>query len=193
MRRISGFFPVCLLALSAVLTSTVACGLAAAETPEPPDYRMEDFRAPVPNTLAGGTVVSVETARELIEGGKVVLIDVLPRPPRPKGLPEGTIWRPTPRYNIPRSIWLPNTGFGALSDHVERYFRNSLERLTENDKSRKILFYCLADCWMSWNAAKRAISYGYRSVYWFPEGTDAWTALGLPTDRSEPEPGWNPD
>ncbi len=193
MPRTSGFFRVCLLALCAVLTSIVACGPAAAEAPEPPGYRMEDFRAPVPNTLTGGTVVSVETARELVERREAVLIDVLPRPPRPKGLPEGTIWRPTPRYNIPGSVWLPNTGFGALSDHVEHYFRNSLERLTENDKSRKVLFYCLADCWMSWNAAKRAISYGYRSVYWFPEGTDAWTALGLPTDRSEPEPGWNPD
>ncbi len=154
---------------------------------------MEDFLAPVPATLAGGTVVSVETARGLAEGGGAVLIDVLPRPPRPAGLKPGTIWRPRPRDNIPGSVWLPNTGFGALSEHVEGYFRNALERLTRNDKGRGILFYCLADCWMSWNAAKRAISYGYQRVYWFPEGTDAWRALGLPTEKSEPEPGWQPE
>ena len=102
------------------------------------------------------------------------------------------IWRPTPRRNIPGSVWLPNTGFGALSEHVERYFRASLERLTAGDKDRGVLFYCLADCWMSWNAAKRAISYGYRNVLWFPEGTDAWHAEELPLEPCEPEPGWEP-
>jgi len=194
MRRTTGLLPVCLFALSAALTGTAPSGLAVAEgVTEPLGYRMEVFRAPVPATLDGGTVVSVERVRNLVERGEVVLIDVLPRPPKPQGLKPGTIWRPRPRYNIPGSVWLPNTGFGALSDHVERYFRSALERLTKNDKSRKILFYCLADCWMSWNAAKRAISYGYERVYWFPEGTDAWTALGLPTAKGEPEPGWNPE
>ena len=182
-----------MFALCAVLNSAVPSIPAAAEVPEPPGYRMEDFRAPVPATLVGATVVSVERARELVESGEVVLIDVLPRPPKPKGLKPGTIWRPRPRYNLPGSVWLPNTGFGALSDQVEGYFSNALRRLTKNDKNRGILFYCLADCWMSWNAAKRAISYGYRSVYWFPEGTDAWTGLGLPTDKNEPEPGWEPE
>ena len=127
------------------------------------------------------------------ESGGAVPIDVLPRPPRPKGLPEGTIWRPRPRYNIPGSVWLPNTGFGALSEEVEGYFHDNLESLTEGDKDRPLLFYCLADCWMSWNAAKRAIAYGYTGVRWFPEGTDAWTAMGLPTEKSDPVPGWAPE
>ncbi len=193
MYRPSCIFPICLLVLSSVLTSTGPSGQAAAEVPEPSSYRMEDYRAPVPGTLAGATVVSVERVRELVESGDVVLIDVLPRPPKPEGLKPGTIWRPTPRYNIPGSVWLPNTGFGALSDHADGYLRDALERLTQHDKSRGILFYCLADCWMSWNAAKRAIAYGYEIVYWFPEGTDAWTAQGFPTERSEPEPGWMPE
>ena len=42
---------------------------------------------------------------------------------------------------------------------------------------------------MSWNAAKRALTYGYSQVYWFPEGTDGWDAAGLPLEPSEPEPG----
>lgn len=193
MRRTSGLLAVRLVALGVVLCAAVPCGAAAAAVPEPPGYRMENFRAPVPATLAGATVVSLERVQELAAGGQAVLIDVLPRPPRPRGLTPRTIWRPRPRDNIPGSVWLPNTGFGALSDHVERYFREALERLTGSDRSRPILFYCLADCWMSWNAAKRAVAYGYRSVYWFPEGTDAWTAEGLPTERSEPEPGWEPE
>ena len=164
----------------------------AAPVPEPEGYRMSDFRAPVPATLTGGTVVSVEDVKALVEAGEVVLIDVLPRPPKPKGLKEGTIWRPRPRYNIPGSTWLPNTGFGALSEQVERYFRSNLERLSGGSKQRQLLFYCLANCWMSWNAAKRAISYGYSNVLWFPEGTDAWAAAGMSTAPSDPVAGWKP-
>ncbi len=51
-----------------------------------------------------------------------------------------------------------------------------------------MVFYCLAECWMSWNAAKRAIALGYRQVIWYPEGTDGWAAAGLPLSVTEPEP-----
>jgi PQQ-dependent catabolism-associated CXXCW motif protein len=71
---------------------------------------------------------------------------------------------------------------------MERYFRDNLARLSQGDKARAMLFYCQANCWMSWNAAKRAISYGYSRVYWYPEGTDGWAAAGLPTETGEPVP-----
>jgi PQQ-dependent catabolism-associated CXXCW motif protein len=167
-------------------------GGSGAWVAEPDGYRMDQYRAPVPDSLSGGTVVSTEEVKSLMDQGGLVLIDVLPRPPKPKALPEGTIWQPRPRHNIPGSVWLPNTGFGTLAPDTESYFRSNLERLTQGDKGRAILFYCLADCWMSWNAAKRAISYGFSRVYWFPEGTDAWNAAGYPTEKSEPEPGWEP-
>ncbi len=180
---------------AAFLAAAVLCGppRGEASVPEPQGYRMAQFRAPVPATLTGGTVVSVYQVKVLVETGEAVLIDVLPRPPKPTGLKEGTIWRPRPRHNIPGSVWLPNTGFGGLSEEIEGYFRDNLERLSGGDKERQLLFYCLADCWMSWNAAKRAISYGYKNVLWFPEGTDAWTAAGLPTELSEPVAGWTPE
>jgi PQQ-dependent catabolism-associated CXXCW motif protein len=153
---------------------------------EPAGYRMGEYRAPVPATLAGGTVVSTDRVRALIEAGEVVLIDVLPRPPKPQNLLPGTIWRLRLRNNIPGSAWLANTGFGALAEPMERYFRDNLARLSQGDKARAMLFYCQANCWMSWNAAKRAISYGYSQVYWYPEGTDGWAAAGLATEQSEP-------
>ena len=40
------------------------------------------------------------------------------------------------------------------------------------------MFFCKADCWMSWNAARRAVALGYGRVAWFPGGTDAWAAVG---------------
>ena len=161
---------------------------AWAQVPEPDGYRLEAYRAPVPDSLAGGTVVSTEQFRILAEGSDALLIDVLPRPPKPKGLDPSILWRPQPRYNIPGSIWLPNVGYGALTNEMARYFEDTLVEFTEGNPDRAMVFYCQADCWMSWNAAKRAIELGYRKVHWFPEGTDGWRAANLPTEYSEPLP-----
>lgn len=153
---------------------------------EPPGYRMSEFRAPVPCTLAGAAVVSTEGMRRLIEREPPVLVDVLPAPRRPEGLPEGTPWLPPVRRNIPGTVWLPNTGFGALPVEEEAYLRANLERLTGGDRSRSLVFYCLAECWMSWNAARRAVEWGYTSVVWYPDGTDGWEAAGLALAESSP-------
>jgi PQQ-dependent catabolism-associated CXXCW motif protein len=50
-----------------------------------------------------------------------------------------------------------------------------------------VVLYCLADCWMSWNAAKRALAIGYSNVAWYREGTDGWVAAGLPLEEATPE------
>ena len=108
-------------------------------------------------------------------------------PPRePANRPAGRVWRPPSREHLPGSTWLPNVGYGELSAEFELYFRDNLARLTENDPSRPLVFYCEADCWMSWNAAKRALAYGYDMVIWYPEGTEGWRAAGLPLEAAEP-------
>lgn len=163
---------------------------AAADSgvPEPAGYRMDEYRAPTPATLAGGSVVDTAGVHQLIGESGVVLIDVLPQQKKPDNLPASTLWIPKARHNIPGSVWLPEVGRGALNAEVEDYFQRNLRELTAGDWNRKIVIYCLADCWMSWNAAKRAIEYGYRSVHWYPGGTDHWTAAGLPTEESQPAP-----
>ncbi len=147
---------------------------------------MEDFRAPVPATLQGARVTDTDAAYALWERDGAIFIDVLPHQARPPGLSEDVIWREKKRDNIPGSVWLPNVGYGALHPTVEDYFRDNLHSLTQGDLDRPVLFYCLADCWMSWNAAKRALSYGYRAVIWYPDGTDGWTAAGHLLEPSTP-------
>ena len=51
------------------------------------------------------------------------------------------------------------------------------------------MLYCLSECWMSWNAAKRAAGFGHRAVLWYADGADGWEAAGLPTEVLRPAPG----
>lgn len=159
-------------------------GAGGGDVPEPDGYRMGQYRAPVPATLTGATVLDTEGARALWQAREAVFVDVLPSPPRPDNLPAGTIWQPPSRDTIPGATWLPNVGFGELAPETDAYARTNLERLTGGDPDRAVVFFCLADCWMSWNAARRAVvEYGLRRVNWYPLGTDGWEAAGLPLEK----------
>src|SRR5215471_18105003 len=140
-----------------VLASLVLAvpSLAQQQISEPDGYRTENYRAPVPATLSGARVLSTQEAEAIWRAKSGIFIDVLPRPPKPKNLPEGTVWRDKPRSNIPGSMWLPDTGYGALASATQEYLRTNLERVTGGDRTKLLVVYCLKDCWMSWNAAKR--------------------------------------
>ena len=175
-----------MIVASFAVVAGVAAGMVAFQgaaasgvVAEPDDYRMGDYRAPVPATLQGATVVDAEALRALIEGGAdVALIDVLPRDRRPDDFPADRLWRPPTRHHLPNSVWLPNVGYGRLSAAYQRYFMDNLEKLTNHRAGKMLVFYCDADCWMSWNAAKRALALGFRKVHWFPGGVDEWKRMG---------------
>lgn len=201
------------LVMRAVLAMAITAGscavttAAAAEktTPktsiaEPSEYRTTNYRAPVPETLTGARVIDVGGAEDLwlkiptgdsgqpdsVTGGKAIFIDVYPQPPKPPNLPKGTIWRDPTHVSIKGAIWLPNVGYGLLSPTFKQYFEDGLRKLTDGNKERPLVFFCLRDCWMSWNAAKRALEWGYTNVIWFPDGTDSWQDLALPTEKIKP-------
>jgi PQQ-dependent catabolism-associated CXXCW motif protein len=177
-----------LASLIAVTLALSALAYAQENPPEPEGYRTDNYRAPVPATLAGVRVLTTDEAEAIWRGGTGVFIDVLPRAPKPQNLPAGTIWRERPRLNIPGSVWLPDTGYGALAAATEDYLRHGLARATGGNNTTLLVIYCQADCWMSWNAAKRVLSYGYSNVAWYPEGTDGWQRANLPMADSQPEP-----
>jgi quinoprotein dehydrogenase-associated probable ABC transporter substrate-binding protein/PQQ-dependent catabolism-associated CXXCW motif protein len=161
---------------------------ALESVPEPPGFRMAEYRAPVPATLQGATTVTTSELQALLAEEAPVLIDVLPAPRPPADRAGARIWRDAPRANIPGSVWLPNVGYGELAAEFATWFETSLARLSGGDRARRLVFYCQAECWMSWNAAKRALALGYQNVVWYPEGTDGWAAAGLPLQTGKPEP-----
>jgi len=192
-RRIAGPRLGCLIGILAL--AVAAASAQDAGVREPDAYRTQDYRAPTPATLKGARVITTGEAATLWRDGSAAFIDVLPQAPRPAGLPPGTIWRDKPRLDIPGSIWLPDTGYGELASVTEDYFRKGLEHATGADRSKILVFYCLKDCWMSWNAAKRALAMGYANVAWFPDGSDGWQEVGLPQAEAQPaagRPGLNP-
>lgn len=150
----------------------------AARVPEPDGFRMDEYRKPVPATLKGATILSSDAAHELWQSGKAVFIDVYPHAPKPTNLPAGTLWREPQHFSIENAVWLANVGFGKLAPETETYFKGHLSRLSGGDTGKPLVFFCLRDCWMSWNAAKRALDYGYTNVLWFPDGTDGWQEIG---------------
>jgi len=161
--------------------------LLAAAAPEPDGFRLDDYRAPVPDAVRGGDVVRLEAMRDVVARREALLIDVLPAPRRPESMRSGMPWRPAPHRSLPGAIWWPDVGRGALAASLEATFHDRLDLAVAGDRRRQIVFFCLSDCWMSWNAAKRAAGWGYR-VAWYPDGVDQWEAAGLPTAIVEPEP-----
>ena len=161
---------------------------AAPEVSQPDGYRMDDYNAPVPDAVPGGQVITTPALQALVAAHEAVLVDVLPAPRRPPDMRPGVPWLPQPRRDIPGSLWLPEVGRGAIPPDLEAWMQRTLERVTGGDHGRALVFYCRPDCWMSWNAAKRASALGWRRVLWYPDGAEGWANAGLPLVVVEPEP-----
>ncbi len=149
-------------------------------------YRIARYRAALPETVPGGTRLYTKDVEKLFKKGNVVFVDVMPSTGAGYD-PETGKWRlRKSRKNIPGSTWLPDVGRGKLNDTLTRYFQENLARISDGDKSRAMLFYCQSDCWMAWNAIRRASELGYTQLYWYPEGTDGWADWDNPIEPSQP-------
>jgi rhodanese-related sulfurtransferase len=49
-----------------------------------------------------------------------------------------------------------------------------------------VLFCLSKTCWLSHNAAVRAVALGYRKVFWCRGGREAWVAAGLAMEPVHP-------
>lgn len=148
--------------------------------------RMGRYRAPVPEDVPGGTTLDNSAAINLHANKRVIFIDVYP----PTGLGpdplDGSWITSESRHSIPGAVWLPEVGRGTLTADAEDYFQRNLARLTRNNLTQAIVFFCTSDCWQSWNASRRAIGWGYTAVHWYPLGTDGWLEAGKDLALAQP-------
>lgn len=139
--------------------------------PPEPAIRKTAYHAPTPASLPGARVIRTLQLKALLgqPDARVVVIDVLNA--RRDGRPHKT---------VPGALWLPGAGNGDFYGAEKSRYAKALEAATGGDKARPLVFLCLsAECWLSWNAALRALEAGYTDVLWYRGGTDAWHGASL--------------
>ena len=128
-----------------------------------------------PVSVPGATTIRTLALKALLDGqSPPIAIDVL-------GTMAGQ------RTTIPNAIWLGlNAGDGRVFAAENERFAAVLAKLTNDDKARAVVFFCLnSECWLSYNASLRAVAAGYKNVYWYRGGWTSWKAARLPLVKTE--------
>lgn len=191
--RLARFLTIC-LAMALVVTAAGAAPYADHQSRRPelfdPDtgYRIARQRAPTPDDIPPpARLVGPDEAAALLAGGALAL-DVYAASQSRFDELDGTWLVSEPRLSLPGAVWLPETGRGILSDTMQRYLSDNLAHQTGGRPDHPIVVFCIADCWMSWNAAQRISELGYSRVYWFRLGTDGWQDIGRNREPVMPVP-----
>jgi len=160
MRALLLVLAVC-VAVPVSANEDVDYGLAPVST-----LRTADFHAPTPREVPGAKTIGTSALRDSLQAQPPpFLFDVL----------GGEV-----HASLPGAIWLPGAGRGqSLTDTVQARFAQVLNALTKGDRKRSLVFFCQGtQCWLSYNAALRAVALGYEAVYWYRGGIEAWIEAG---------------
>lgn len=134
-------------------------------------YRIASYRGVVDRVPHG--VTRIDTAHAAALAGRALFLDVSPAEGAIREI--GGHWRlARPHQSIPGAHWFPEAGRGVPPPGIAAGFDAGVIRLTRGQRDRRIVVFCLADCWMSWNAALRLKRAGYTRVSWFADGLDGW-------------------
>lgn len=147
-------------ATTAFADETRDFGVAAAADLHTPYHEKTPLTVPGARTVTTGALVAM-----LVSGKPApVLIDVRSGDDRIR--------------TIPGSIWLK--GAGTVGGTVDTLFGTLLQAIAP-DMTQPIVFYCTGpDCWLSWNASRRAVRLGYTAVHWYRGGYASWSKAKLP-------------
>lgn len=149
-------------------------------------YRVAHYRSVVPRAPDGVERIDATRVADMIERHHAILIDVMPAEGGVRDPATGQ-WRlAEKRLSLPGAHWFPEAGRGVLDPGIARWFGDGVASLRSKSAANPLILFCLADCWMSWNAARRLHRDGYRNVYWFANGTDGWRDLGKPLVEVQP-------
>jgi PQQ-dependent catabolism-associated CXXCW motif protein len=140
-------------------------------------YRIAHYRGVVPAAPEGVGRIGIDAVAKSARDG-AILIDVTPAEGGMRDAAFGR-WRlAAPHASIPGAHWFPEAGRGTLANGIEPWFLGGVQRLAGRHRGKPLVVFCLADCWMSWNAAMRLHRAGHPDVLWFAEGIDGWREAG---------------
>ncbi len=126
------------------------------------------MHGPTPTQIPGGKVTTTEQLSRALQSnnGQILLFHVL----------GGRETLPNAQNAMPASAG------GTFDDQTQQAFARYLNQVTKGQKGQPLVFYCASpQCWMSYNAALRAINNGFTNVLWYRGGIEAWKAARLPT------------
>lgn len=150
-------------------------------------YRIASYRGVIREAPPGVRRFSDVDAARAHERGEVLFVDVTPADGAVRD-PASGAWRlAEPHDTIPGAHWFPEAGRGPANPVVDQWFVDGLKRLTHGSRRRPIVAFCLADCWMSWNASWKIRRLGYRDVGWYANGIDGWRDMGRTEIAKKPE------
>ncbi|MGH2362984.1 MAG: rhodanese-like domain-containing protein [bacterium] len=135
--------------------------------------RTVGYHSPTPLLILGGKTVTTGELGAMLEGNpRPYVIDVL----------GGGVHR-----TIAGAFWMIGAGAGDMSKDEESRFAKAIAAFAGGDKGRALVFFCVdAECWLSYNAALRAIALGYTNVMWYRGGVASWRVAELPMAQSDP-------
>ena len=149
--------------------------------------RISRQRAPTPDDVPGALRVSIRDVRRMIDAG-VHLLDVGAAAQSRYDELDGTWLVRDQHKTLPGAVWLPEVGRGTLAPEMQAYLETNVMRMTKGDRNAPIIVFCIADCWMSWNATQRLTAMGYGKVHWFAEGIDGWLDENWKLEPVDPVP-----
>jgi len=132
--------------------------------------RQAPYSAPTPLEIPGAQRVLTDELRQMLAGATPpILVDVAGG---------------AGHLSLKGAVWLSGAGRGAhFLDPVQAVLSGLLVQLTGGDKTRPMAFFCVdVRCWLSYNAALRAVALGYTRVLWYRGGVLAWRDAGLPLE-----------
>lgn len=162
------------------------CGAGAPLLAEPPPgdpalfdaqgFRSARYRAPVRAEPAPAQTITLAAALALDPARDALFIDVMPVEAGVRD-PVSGVWTLSAEHlTIPGALWLPETGRAPVEANLWRALEARIIAARGARPGLPVIVFCRADCWMSWNAARRLALRGHANINWLAEGTDGWNA-----------------
>ena len=134
----------------------------------PSDATLRAFdrvNSPTPMTVPGGTTVRTADVVKLLTERKPIVLTTSDANP-----------------SLPGAILYDQFNSGSFDDVWQARLQRMMHELTGGDLDRPIVtFAANINRWHARNLALRLIALGYKEVYWYRGGWEAWTAHDLPT------------
>jgi PQQ-dependent catabolism-associated CXXCW motif protein len=145
----------------------------------PPQQQLQtSLHGPTPTSIPGGQTVTTDRLLALYQQGAQ------------NGLLVFHVLGPGPMLPNAQNA-APASQPGTFDDQTQQQFGQYLQQVTQGNRARPLVFYCQStQCWMSYNAALRAIRMGFTQVYWYRGGIEAWQQVQqLAGGAPAPNPG----